>query len=176
MLGDQNAVFVEDCYFIGNRHAIASNYGSHYVFRHNLVEDNDAGVQAIDAHGPGYGSSRGSRSYEIYGNTVDNENTSCWTAIYIRGGDGVIYNNTMFHGITTAPIMLYNDSGGPPYPALDQIRELYVWENYYDGSLTVPANWSPGAPDRVVQEGRDYFNYPRPDYTPYTYPHPLRGQ
>lgn len=177
ILGDQNAVFVEDCYFIGNRHAIASNNGSRYVFRHNLVEDNGgegAWVQAIDAHGPGYGSSRGSRSYEIYDNTIDNTNTTCWTGMYIRGGDGVIYNNNISGG-ATYPIMLYNDSGGDTYPAPDQIRELYLWENYYEGTPTIPTNWSPGDP-RVVQEGRDYFNDQRPGYTPYPYPHPLRGQ
>jgi hypothetical protein len=177
ILGDENAVFVEDSYFIGNRHAVASNNGSRYVFRYNLVEDNGgegAWVQAIDAHGPGYGSSRGSRSYEVYNNTVDNANTTCWVAMYIRGGDGVIFNNNISGGISTAPIMLTNESGSE-YPALDQIRELYVWENYYEDSLTVPTNWSPGDP-RVVQEGRDYFNYERPDYTPYPYPHPLRDR
>jgi hypothetical protein len=179
--GDENAVFVEDSYFIGNRHAIASIYGSRYVFRHNLVEDNGgegAWVQAVDAHGPGYGSDRGSRSYEVYENTIDNANTSCWVGMYIRGGDGVIFNNTLSGGMTTAPIMLVNDSGDGPWPALDQIRELYLWENYYEGSLTTPTNWSTSAADgdgRIVQEGRDYFNSPRPGYTPYTYPHPLRG-
>jgi hypothetical protein len=94
--------------------------------------------------------------------------------MYIRGGDGVIFNNNISGGISTAPIMLTNESGSE-YPALDQIRELYVWENYYEDSLTVPTNWSPGDP-RVVQEGRDYFNYERPDYTPYPYPHPLRDR
>ena len=175
-LGNQNAVFVEDCYFIGNRHAIASNFGSRYVFRHNLVEDNGgegAWVQAVDSHGPGYGSSRGSRSYEVYENTINNENTTCWVAMYIRGGDGVIFNNNIYGGISTAPIMLVNDSGGLPYPALDQIRELYLWNNKYEDNPTIPTNWSS---DRVVQENRDYFNYEHPDYTPYTYPHPLRNE
>ena len=37
-LGSQNAVFVEDCYFLRNWHGIASNNGSKYVFRYNEVE------------------------------------------------------------------------------------------------------------------------------------------
>jgi hypothetical protein len=180
-LGDQNAVFVEDCYFTANRHSVASTYGSRYVFRHNLVVDNGgegAWVQAVDAHGPGYGSDRGSRSYEVYDNTINNINTTCWVAMYIRGGDGVIFNNQIFGGISTAPIMLTNDSGAGPWPALDQIRELHLWDNFYENEPTIATNWSTYAADgdgRIVQEGRDYFNYERPGYTPYAYPHPLRG-
>ena len=172
ILGDRNTVFVEDCYFYQNRHAVASNNGSRYVFRHNIVENNggeDAWVQAVDAHGPGYGSSRGSRSYEIYNNSIENdEDHICWTGMYIRGGDGVIFENEIISG-NTYPIVLTNDSGGPPYPALDQIRELYVWNNTFEGSPAVPVDWA-----EVVEEGRDYFNYERPGYKPYIYPHPLR--
>lgn len=41
-LGSKNAVFVEDNYFSGNRHSIASNNGAIYVFRYNNVLGQDA--------------------------------------------------------------------------------------------------------------------------------------
>jgi len=46
------AIFVEDSLFVGNRHAIATNAGVHYVFRNNQVLH---GVVAcgVDAHGMG---------------------------------------------------------------------------------------------------------------------------
>ncbi|MGZ3238087.1 MAG: hypothetical protein ACXU8A_12000, partial [Burkholderiaceae bacterium] len=69
-LGSKNAVFVEDNYFSGNRHNIASNNGSVYVFRHNTVVGQDPAKDfaMTDAHGLS-SSPRGSRSFEIYDNT-----------------------------------------------------------------------------------------------------------
>jgi hypothetical protein len=68
--GKVEAVFVEDSVFVGNRHAIASKAGAHYVFRYSRLQEN---VQAcsIDAHGLGFGSTRGTRYVEIYGNVVE---------------------------------------------------------------------------------------------------------
>ncbi|MBN1887390.1 MAG: hypothetical protein JW850_05350 [Thermoflexales bacterium] len=74
------------------------------------------------------------------------------------------------------------------WPCKDQIgrgaqqssQPLYEWNNTYNGSdvdVSVYNNW-PGCtdpqPSDHVQENRDYYNdAPRPDYTPYVYPHPL---
>ncbi len=70
-LGTAQTVFIEDNTFTRNRHAVASNNGSRYVFRFNTIIDNRENAAAIDAHGRGVWP-RGSRQYEIYGNTVDN--------------------------------------------------------------------------------------------------------
>ncbi|MGZ5790371.1 MAG: hypothetical protein ACXWJF_13055, partial [Burkholderiaceae bacterium] len=97
-LGSKNAVFVEDNYFSGNRHNIASNNGSVYVFRHNTVVGQDPAKDfaMTDAHGLS-SSSRGSRSFEIYNNAYSTNISSGLqrTAIGIRGGDGVIFDNTV---------------------------------------------------------------------------------
>ena len=87
--GTADAVFVEDSLFVGNRHAIASSGGAHYVFRYNRVQRNVIAC-SVDAHGLGFGWSRGTRYVEIYGNTVE-EPVYKECGIGIRGGDGVIF-------------------------------------------------------------------------------------
>lgn len=69
-LGTQDAVFVEDCYFWGCKHAVASTWGSHYVFRHNQVEGLKDNKFGVDAHGKQLGEPCGSSTYEIYDNTI----------------------------------------------------------------------------------------------------------
>ena len=170
--GTADAVFVEDSIFIGNRHAVASNAGAHYVFRHNRVQEN---VQAcsIDAHGLGFGSSRGTRYVEIYGNVVE-EPVYKECGIGIRGGDGVIFDNTI-QGFRN-PILLILEWGTPKhlkasYPAQDQIRDLWIWDNEIQGGPSEP-QIDPEA-SGFIEQDRDYFTQPKPGYEPYPYPHPL---
>jgi len=80
------------------------------------------------------------------------------------------------------------------YPGLDQIGRvqdadaknvqpqvhvpLYEWNNTVNGKILEPhvnrGGTSPCAAVDHIKAGRDYFvNTPRPDYKPYTYPHPL---
>jgi hypothetical protein len=177
-LGTANAVFIEDNYFRqasvndpGRTHHIASNNGSRYVFRHNQIDDGNLNSQAIDAHGFDYWP-RGSRSYEVYNNTV--KVGKRWLACNIRGGDGVIFNN-QFSGTYAYGIML-QDYGAREkhfgYPAKDQIRDLYIWNNTLNGAPLTLGNI-------IVREtthiklGRDFRMQARPGYRPYTYPHPL---
>lgn len=175
-LGTAEAVFVEDNQFSGTRHAVASNAGSRYVFRHNQVRDPPANWVPIDAHGREYGSTTGSRSFEIYENTVANQVGTAWAGSVIRGGDGVIFNNQFGPGINN-PIYLANrldgSETGCSYPCPDQTRALYAWNNTNAGApiaITVRAGHEP-----FFMLGRDYFNGPMPGYTPYVYPHPLVG-
>jgi hypothetical protein len=85
------------------------------------------------------------------------------------------------------------DGNTPPkstykgWPCKDQIgrgtsqasHPLYVWNNTKNGSaadVTVYNNWAgciDPQPSDHIKENRDYFMTPKPDYTPYTYPHPL---
>jgi hypothetical protein len=170
--GTADAVFVEDSLFVGSRHAIASNAGAHYVFRYNQVREN---VEAcsVDAHGLGFGSARGTRYVEIYGNVVeDSVYKRC--GIGIRGGDGVIFGNTL-RGFRV-PILLILEWGTPDhlkasYPAQDQIRDLWIWDNEVQGGPSAP-RIDPEAKG-FVEPGRDYFTQPKPGYEPYPYPHPL---
>jgi hypothetical protein len=172
-LGSQFAVFAEDNYFSGNRHNIASNNGSRYVFRHNVVIATDPvkDYAMTDAHGKS-SSPRGSRSWEIYNNQYSANLSSGMerAAIGIRGGDGVAFNNTMTSNIKR-PIELTNDPSCGTYPMVDQIRSAYFWNNSTNGFPGGISNGCTGS----LKLGRDFFTTSKPGYVPYTYPHPLRA-
>jgi hypothetical protein len=170
--GGAQATYVEDSLFVGNRHAIAASAGAHYVFRNNQVLHNVVAC-AVDAHGMGYGSSRGTRYAEIYRNTIGSP-VHNWCGIGIRGGAGVIFENTI-EGYKN-PILLILEWGTPnalksEYPAFDQVQELYIWDNQITGGPSEPQIDETGV--GFIEAGRDYFTAPKPGYVPYEYPHPL---
>lgn len=179
--GTDEAVFVEDCYFeqrningFQKGHHIASNNGSRYVFRYNVINDGDVRAQAIDAHGNKYYWPRGSRSFEIYENCI--RVGSRWVGINIRGGDGLIFNNRFFGSFSVAHIHIMHEcrkeEGSCSYPCIDQTRVLHVWDN--SAELT-QAEIHVRHPE-LIREGRDWFHSTPEGYTPYTYPHPLRKE
>ena len=76
------------------------------------------------------------------------------------------------------------------YPAIDQIgrcrdagadsvqpqvlEPVYAWNNHYNGKrcdLKVRRIYP--REEEYLQEGRDFFNVPKPGYTPLAYPHPV---
>ncbi|MGZ5858857.1 MAG: hypothetical protein ACXWJK_16635 [Burkholderiaceae bacterium] len=176
-LGSKNAVFVEDNYFSGNRHNIASNNGSVYVFRHNTVVGQDPAKDfaMTDAHGLS-SSPRGSRSFEIYDNTYLTNISSGLqrTAIGIRGGDGVIFNNTISGAISRDVELMPEGFNCGTYPGRDQIRSVYIWNNRSKDNLTRTKDVD-NACSKSIKLNRDYFLKPKPGYKPYIYPHPLRN-
>lgn len=72
--GSPNNIFIEDCYFEGNRHAIASNNGGLYVARYNVVKNNVIAA-AFDVHEAHDGTTPviGSRMSEWYRNYISND-------------------------------------------------------------------------------------------------------
>ncbi len=184
------ALYVEDNSFIydgkGNvEHAIASNDGARYVFRHNTIrcKIRTSSYQlgsAIDAHG-NCASGRGTISVEIYHNKIE---VDAYRAIYIRGGSGVIFGNTI-SGNIDYPIHLTNyrswikdfckgnaTCGERDYPCPDQINNLYIWNNTLNGLPIVAKVDDRGLNKMHIKEGRDFYHIPKPDYKEYVYPHP----
>jgi hypothetical protein len=179
-LGSRNAVFVEDNYFSGNRHNIASNNGSVYVFRHNTVVGQDPAKDfaMTDAHGLS-SSSRGSRSFEIYDNTYLTNISSGLqrTAIGIRGGDGVIFNNRISGSISRDVELMPEGFRCGTYPGQDQIRSVYIWNNKSKTQLMhSDKHGVDNACPKSIRLNRDYYLRPKPGYKPYPYPHPLRNE
>ena len=186
--GSGEATFVEDCEMRLCRHAVASNKGGRYVFRHNLVQDNTK-AHAIDAHGQEYSSegSIGTEWIEVYENQVErpdlgNSSSPQKYAVRIRGGQGVIWGNSFadtdegvrideFTPQDTGPVHLWGNEllrdpsprGGPAYCA----RSVGAGD-------ILCARRIPRAKAQRPADGVSEFSEERPPgYQPYPYPHPL---
>jgi hypothetical protein len=179
---NEENVFVEDNTFNICKHPVTGINGGRFVFRHNTVVDNEMDAHQPDMHGLGAWP-RGGRAYYIYENSLNTNLSSHYGTIGIRGGDGVIYNNTAPSSGFNTFLRLENERSGPnaqgsncAYPCLDQIRRLYQWGNIYKGNSNPQAIIYPGH-GTIIQKNRDYFeNIGAPaGYTAYAYPHPLRG-
>lgn len=182
-LGTRDAVYVEDSYFADNRHSIASNQGSRYVFRHNtaLTTARTRNFGMLDAHGAEDTDEHGSRSYEIYANYLRVDTSAMQTSetIVLRGGDGVVYDNVM--PWSPYETRLLNEVCTGSYPLHDQIMAAYIWNNtftprpdLYSAPYQSEPVWVDPACAAYLVEGRNYFRYPKSGYSPYAYPHPLR--
>lgn len=106
-----NVVYVEDCVFDATLHAnaIDSNYGGRYVFRYNTVNDT-----YIEAHSVQSGTNRASMKWEIYNNTFNQINYGQWVPMFLRGGTGVVFNNTVT-GTWGNPSIALNNMRSCPY-------------------------------------------------------------
>lgn len=103
-LGTDNAVFIEECDFtrtsFGN--AVDSGPGGRYVFRYNTVTD-----AYIEAHSSQEGR-RACRSWEIYNNTITRSSVAVYMPFRLRGGTGVVHDNTLTGSFTINRIGLDN--------------------------------------------------------------------
>jgi hypothetical protein len=172
--GSADSVFVEDCDFTGCRHSIASGNAARYVFRHNHIHGNVV-AQAVDCHGPGYGSKHGTQWIEVYENLIEKP-AGGYIAMYLRGGGGVVFRNTLRHYIGGIGLTLDADpklDWTLPYPIPEQIGNMWVWDNTLGGQAVRP--FIPPRSAEHIKLDRDYFTKPMPGYAPYQYPHPLTG-
>ncbi|MGP8323233.1 MAG: T9SS type A sorting domain-containing protein [Methanosarcinaceae archaeon] len=101
---NNNVVYVEDCYFEFNvfGNAIDANYGGAYVFRFNHISHVYIELHSVQ------GTNRATRRWEIYGNTIDNPGSSIYYPYRIRGGTGVVFNDTLVGAWTNYGIALDN--------------------------------------------------------------------
>ncbi|MGB8856618.1 MAG: hypothetical protein WCC58_08105, partial [Burkholderiales bacterium] len=179
VLGSAETVFVEDNVFSGNRHSIAANSGARYVLRYNsLTQTNETkNWGQVDAHGSGNpccGTVNSTFAWEVYNNKFLSAITDGGTgwAMFMRGGDGVVFNNTFASGLVQGVGITVETGCTGSYPAAGQTRSAHVWGN----SHNVMRIYSSGGDCNVFfQQNRDYFLAARPGYTPYAYPHPARS-
>jgi hypothetical protein len=195
-LGSSNYVFVENNSFYNTNSLTggitSGGQGGRYVWRNNRVLGT-YDCQTLDVHGNlgSYpGGNRGTVATEVYNNNITlATGSNCgWNQfIDVRGGTNIIFNNTLTSKFSVSSgnvnFQLREEhcgsdgtcSGGWPdssiYPCYQQIKDTYTWDNFMNGELFVPVV-EPGS-SSCVQLNRDYFNYPMPNYVPYTYPHPL---
>ena len=170
----QDTVYIEDCNFSRCRHAVASNGGGWYVVRHcTFREPRPEHYGIIDVHGtsgpaPGVGG-RGLEAYnnEFYGcEYAWPEPTGTWHSIAfgLRGGGGVVFNNTIID--CKYGVGLYEDLGSQEKC---KIKDMWIWNNVMTqqnapSSGTLILNYA------GYSEDVDFFLYEKPGYVPYPYP------
>lgn len=191
--GSAQAMYVEDCVFSKTDltdssysacSAIENYNGSRIVFRHNKLV-----YCQFDSHGTA--GMVGCRWWECYNNTYvvpDASNGGAgshnqYSMMDMRAGSGVVFNETTIGGSNAGAgycQLREEDTGqntGDPGPVfLYQIGRgknqtsdpAYFWNNTFK---TGPVSLTPNS----IREGFEFFNrgISRPNYTPYTYPHPL---
>jgi hypothetical protein len=197
-LGIGHEVYVEDCTFDGDDIvnyilcAVYGIYSARTVVRHNTIRSTFDGALLtvagkLDAN-------KGNYSIEIYNNTFTADTVNQAYFMYLRGGKGVVYNNTFIAtGSVDTPICLGNKESFNPnditdrtsaailcktYPAPYQINNFYLWNNTLNGAGLSDNVPKPYVQDRGlerdhIQLNRDYFDTAMPGYTPLVYPHPL---
>lgn len=162
--------YIEDNHFSRCRHAIASNQEAWYVARYNLMDnERPTNYHYVDVHGTSGSVFPGGRGLEAYNNVIFGS-AGYDKAIGVRGGGGVLFNNT-FQSISVG-ITLWNESalGSPDYA---QVHDLYIWGNAGATTLIDPNGEGTGT---GYLQNVNYFLYAKPNYTPYPYPHPLTLQ
>jgi hypothetical protein len=197
-IGTINAIFIEYCSFTYNKQNYPEGFcetvtginGARYVYRYNTTSHiASLNANPVDMHGNWY-ADRGGYSAEIYDNTFNSGNS--WYGIYIRGGRGVILDNT-FNGLFYEPIIFANDGSFLPSasnprdktnPAIDQVNNFYINGNhitcaYYSLTNALISDGNPvdyvqnrGYERTVIQAGRDYFDNAIGGYAKYP-AHPL---
>jgi hypothetical protein len=164
-LGTGNNVFIENSTiertaYVGSTHAVWSDDGGGYVFRHNTVTNYE-----LDVHGNC--TSGGSREFEIYNNTfIISSGQSYSSFAVLRGGTGVVYNNSITNNgtkpdsnvgvqireqqIDQGTMCAQGNCPSCNYPAKHQLGRgrndaldpLYVWGNTVNGvSQNVVGIW-----------------------------------
>ena len=155
--GDETAIYVEDNVFdVPHPGAIDANYGGAYVFRFNNVTVH--AVYANEFHGV-QGLNRAGQRWEIYGNRYINPGPEIFTAAFMRGGSGFVFNNTLV-GLWGSMASLKverscddkpdvglcdgtknidgNTLGMEGYPCRDQIGRVQDLTPHADWSLSMP--------------------------------------
>ncbi len=200
-LGNGNNWFTEDCR-VQKTVNVGQNmfdmaYGGHVVIRYNLLIDHSIYGHGYDSTGT---HERSTLSMEVYGNTIQQVTLSQGDPpVWYNGGYGVVWNNTVTGTWNLNRIQLdYPDvtgKGPGDYPLQDQpgrgidaslwdghtlpapaqaLTPLYEWNNTLNGG-TLDFVVKTGRETWIVS-GRDFYNNTvMPGYTPYPYPHPLRG-
>jgi hypothetical protein len=169
--------FIEDCYFVGSRHATQTTWGGAYVLRNSVIEDLRLHECITTGH-PVRTNVLGMLTQEIYNVTVRNTGryVSDFVGFHVEGGSALIYNNTIENLGNPFSLASCEDAGNVFYP-LGNTKEVYIWNNALIdcGNILVGDNTGFGGCPAPT-ENVDYFLNEPPvekNYEPYQYPHPL---
>lgn len=198
--GNHN-LYVEDNVFNNcTNQGIDMDDSSRSVVRYNVFNNSSWNSHGFDTSPIG---NRHFEIYNNQFNQSDKNVNQSWQ-IWIRGGTGVVFNNFIqdlngqqWGNKPEVEISVRAASGGgtaypggccTTYPCIRQSGQnhngtsqftdpIRFWNNTGGYVITPAQNWgSCGGPaSNFIQNGRDYTDgAARPNYVPYTYPHPLR--
>ncbi len=103
-LGTDEAVYIEDNTFtytvFGN--AVDCEMSGRYVARYNTIVDTILEAHSIQ------GNIRACRKWEIYNNTFIQKTRDLFSAVFLRGGTGVVFNNTITGTFNSSNLLIDN--------------------------------------------------------------------
>jgi hypothetical protein len=197
-MGTDEMLIVEDNVFTGSGScpsSLTSFDGARWTFRHNSVNS-----AIVDGHPNYFSWDHAVRQVEIYANTWV---SPIYSAIDLKGGTGVIYNNTATGGsggiglYVLAPYCGTNSQGCCCLSNLDNaackqrpgfgynylLDPIYIWGNtnmavyLSDNGCNDCDSTCGGHPDpsSFIRAGTEYYSTQKTGYTPFAYPHPLQG-
>lgn len=131
-LGSADTVYVEDNIFSrdisGTNNSIDCNYAGHYVFRYNTLSQTH-----IEVHSLQLDTSRGSRKWEIYGNSIT-ATSYYYRAFFIRAGTGVVFNNKVHGDYDAKAIHLDNVRSHTTVGVSGKCDGSSLWDENVDGT------------------------------------------
>ena len=153
-LGTRNYLYIEDntsfdeWYFV-----LTSGEGSRWVYRYNTVDLASRGYGTLDAHGNT--GNDGVVAHEIYENTFTNaqDRGDGFRLHDLRGGNGIVYNNTISGPETTCKISV-REEDCCVYPGTDTVTNTFLWNNIFNGADT---KIDVGANGMLVED-RDFWD------------------
>lgn len=163
-------MYVEDCKISRTRHAVDGIQGAWIVARYNYIDHPyPAHYGQLNVHGAGDGSWPSARGFEFYNNIVVGETGYSAELTWLRGGGGVVFNNT-FSMSSGRAIGLFREEC--PQEPDEVLHNVWIWNNTVSGGslLNNAGNFEEGVDYflRAPNQEQDGFTY-----TPYPYPHQL---
>ncbi len=129
-LGTGGTVYVEDNHISSNKAErklfMDTNYGGRYVFRYNTVVNGWTLAHSLQAD-----DSRGTRSWELYGNTFNI--TGPIQGIGVHAGTGVIFNNNMA-GTHSGGVLFGNERSNNSVGAAGKCDGTSQWDGNLDAT------------------------------------------
>lgn len=123
-MGGADNIFVEDCTFGDHGYICDANANARMVIRYNTIN----GPSKIDGHGLASNNpARGVRNMEVYGNTWTKTGAGNWANIELRGGTGMVFNNSCVTGWAFLKDYAYD-------------AEPHGWPNFGFGGTSVAGN------------------------------------
>jgi hypothetical protein len=159
--GTANYPYFEDNTFGNGTGAFVfeTGRGGRIVFRHNTINGYAcSGCEVFDMHG--HQGDRGTVSSEVYSNTVGVGSSGTYRWMHHRGGQAVVFNNTISRNIGFN-FTEYRSWGGngvcQAYPAQDQIRNSFYFNNIAGGSNRNPSYTNGGDPENCGGGGEGAY-------------------